>query len=227
MLGKVADVEEIPPKRTVAVEAGVNPTVPQTSQSPAVSEMDVMFEIAPVVKAIVLPEDVTYSPTLRAAAALFVVVPMIPDVELKVMLGVVTVPVNVGFARFAFKLSAVVTKAVVANWVVFVAAAAVGAAGTPVKVGEAKLAFKLSAVVTKAVVANWVVFVAAAAVGAVGTPVRAGEANVARLDRATAESPITFALTNVGKFPATPVEVFETMLSAVRELVGPAMEPFK
>ena len=74
-------------------------------------------------------------------------------------------PVNDGDAIFAFKLSAVVTKAVVANCVVFVPAAAVGAAGTPVRVGEAIFAFNAKAVVfavfavvipevTKAVVAN-------------------------------------------------------------------------
>jgi len=91
--------------------------------------------------------------------------------------GIMTDPVKVGLARFAFKLSAVVTKAVVASCVVFVAAAAVGAAGVPVKVGLARFAFKLSAVVTKAVVASCVVDVAAAAVGAAGTPVRVGLAS--------------------------------------------------
>ena len=50
----------------------------------------------------------------------------------------VTVPVKVGEARLAFKLSAVVANAVVASCVVLVPAAAVGAAGVPVNVGEAK-----------------------------------------------------------------------------------------
>jgi hypothetical protein len=51
--------------------------------------------------------------------------------------GAAGVPVRVGEARSAFKLAAVVTKAVVASCVVLVAAAAVGAAGVPVKVGLA------------------------------------------------------------------------------------------
>jgi hypothetical protein len=55
----------------------------------------------------------------------------------------VTVPVKVGEAKFAFKLSAVVTKAVVASVVLLVAAACVipvvpvGSEGVPLKVGEA------------------------------------------------------------------------------------------
>ena len=52
-----------------------------------------------------------------------------------------TVPVNVGDAKLAFKLSAVVTKAVVAICVVLVAGGAVGADGVPVNVGDAKGAF--------------------------------------------------------------------------------------
>ena len=43
--------------------------------------------------------------------------------------------VKLGEIRFAFKLSAVVTNAVVANCVLAVPAAAVGAVGTPVKAG--------------------------------------------------------------------------------------------
>jgi hypothetical protein len=70
--------------------------------------------------------------------------------------------------------TAVSTKAVVANCVVFVPAVAVGAVGVPVRAGEANGA-KL--VATKAVVANCVVFVPAVAVGAVGTLVSAGEAD--------------------------------------------------
>ena len=57
-----------------------------------------------------------------------------------VPVGSVGVPVKVGDAKLAFKLSAVVTKAVVATWVVFVEASAVGAAGVPVNVGEANVA---------------------------------------------------------------------------------------
>ena len=53
-----------------------------------------------------------------------------------------------------------------ANWVVEVISAAVGAVGTPVNVGL---------LVTNAVVANWVVEVPAVAVGAVGIPENAGD----------------------------------------------------
>lgn len=57
-----------------------------------------------------------------------------------VPVGSVTVPVNVGEAILAFRLSTVVTNAVVANCVVLVPAVAVGAAGTPVKLGETLIA---------------------------------------------------------------------------------------
>ena len=53
------------------------------------------------------------------------VVAIVPD-------GKVGVPVNVGLAKFAFRLSAVVTNAVVAICVVFVPGLAVGASGVPV-----------------------------------------------------------------------------------------------
>lgn len=108
-----------------------------------------------------------------------------------VVLGSVTVPVKVGPARFAFKLSAVVTNAVVATAVVLFAAdcvtamVPVGRVGVPVKVGEAKLAFRLSAVVTNAVVANAVVLFPATCVvpivpvGSVGVPVNVGDAKFA------------------------------------------------
>ena len=99
-------------------------------------------------------------------------------VPIEVVEGRVTTPVNVGLADGAFRLSAVVTKAVVANCVVMVPAIAVGAVGIPVKVGLAKGAFRLSAVVTKAVVASCVVFVPAVAVGATGIPVSVGLVSV-------------------------------------------------
>ena len=57
-----------------------------------------------------------------------------------------TVPVKVGLARLAFRLSAVVVNAVVAIRVVLLPAVCVGAVGVPVKPGEAKLAFKFRAV---------------------------------------------------------------------------------
>lgn len=71
------------------------------------------------------------------------------------------------------------TNAVVATWVVFAPAAAVGAAGTPVNVGLARSAFVPRATPTKAVVATWVVFVPGAAVGAAGAPVNVGLARSA------------------------------------------------
>lgn len=67
-----------------------------------------------------------------------------------------TVPVPLKFTQALTLLvgMAAVTKAVVAIWVVFVPAVAVGAVGVPVKAGEARFALRLSAVVTKAVVAS-------------------------------------------------------------------------
>jgi hypothetical protein len=98
------------------------------------------------------------------------------------------------------------TNAVVANWVVLVLAAAVGAAGVPVNVGDARAAREVSegwtwsarayrrdvptaavpsttgvvadaCATTNAVVASWVVLVSTAAVGAAGTPVNVGAAS--------------------------------------------------
>ena len=74
-----------------------------------------------------------------------------------ILVGAVGVPTNSG---------PVVTKAVVANCVLDVPAAAVGAVGIPAKCGL---------LVTKAVVAICVVAVSGAAVGAVGTPENAGD----------------------------------------------------
>jgi hypothetical protein len=59
-----------------------------------------------------------------------------------VPVGSVGVPVKVGLARLALRLSAVVTKAVVASCVVLVAAEAVGAVGVPVNAGEARGALR-------------------------------------------------------------------------------------
>jgi hypothetical protein len=55
--------------------------------------------------------------------------------------GAVGVPVSAGDAKFALRLSAVVTNAVVAICVVLVAAVAVGAVGVPVSAGDASAAF--------------------------------------------------------------------------------------
>jgi hypothetical protein len=52
-----------------------------------------------------------------------------------------TVPVNVGLAIFAFRLSAVVAKAVVATLVVESPAVGVGAVGVPVNAGETRFAY--------------------------------------------------------------------------------------
>ena len=63
-----------------------------------------------------------------------------------VPVGRVGVPVNVGLARFALRLSAVVTNAVVATAVELLAAVwvvaivPVGKVGVPVKVGDANFA---------------------------------------------------------------------------------------
>ena len=74
-------------------------------------------------------------------------------------LGSTTVPVKVGDARLAFRLSAVVTKAVVAIAVVLfqavcvVAIVHVGSVGVPVKVGEARAALASRAVCNPVVLA--------------------------------------------------------------------------
>jgi len=57
----------------------VNPTSPETSQSPAVNEIEVIFDVVALVKETALAdatvEDI-YSPTRPAAAASFVFVPV-------------------------------------------------------------------------------------------------------------------------------------------------------
>ena len=64
----------------------------------------------------------------------------------------VTVPVNVGLAKLAFRLSAVVANAVVATLVVLsaadcvVAIVPVGKVGVPVNVGDANGAYALKSV---------------------------------------------------------------------------------
>jgi hypothetical protein len=55
-----------------------------------------------------------------------------------VAVGAAGVPVKVGEAIGALRISTAVTKAVVASWVVLVPAVAVGAVGVPVRAGEAK-----------------------------------------------------------------------------------------
>ncbi len=108
---------------------------------------------------------------IRLLASGNIIVPVGPHVAL---LGIVTVPVNVGDAMLAFNANPAAVKAVDATWVVLVPGAAVGTAGIPVKVGEASGA---NDVATKAVDASWVVLVPGAAVGAAGVPVNVGEAS--------------------------------------------------
>jgi hypothetical protein len=63
-----------------------------------------------------------------------------------VAVGAAGVPVKVGEAIGALRMSTAVTKAVVASWVVLVPAVAVGAVGVPVRAGEASGALRSSAV---------------------------------------------------------------------------------
>lgn len=97
-VGIVADTVLIPPWKYVVVvpAAGVVYTFAYTSQSPEVIDIDVIF--LGTLAAIATPDTVLLkiSPTLPAAALSFVVVPIIPDVELNVILGVVIPVVNVG-----------------------------------------------------------------------------------------------------------------------------------
>jgi hypothetical protein len=93
LAGRVADVVEIHPRLmiTPVPAAPLKATLPQTSQSPAVSEMLVTSAFVLEVSDEVLSATIllTYSPTLPAAALLFVVVPTTPVVVLNVMLGIV------------------------------------------------------------------------------------------------------------------------------------------
>jgi hypothetical protein len=103
--GTVAVVEltQPSPVEKVVNALPLNPTLPQTFQSPAVNEILVTFAAVFVDKD--TPGDLatilsTSSPTLPAAALLFVVVPIIPEVELKLTLVALAAPMvgvtNVG-----------------------------------------------------------------------------------------------------------------------------------
>jgi hypothetical protein len=73
--------------------AGIVAPTAETSQSPAVSEIDVMFAAVAVVNATELPDETVetiYSPTLPAFALLFVVVPTMPAVCDGVIVDVAT-----------------------------------------------------------------------------------------------------------------------------------------
>jgi hypothetical protein len=91
MAGSVADTVFIAAPVSVydVVEPPVNQTSPHTSQSPAVKEIDVILAATPDDKDMALPinnTELTNSPTLPDAALLLVVVPIIPEVEVKVKL---------------------------------------------------------------------------------------------------------------------------------------------
>lgn len=137
----VADVVLMPVSipDTVVEPAGTNWIEPDISQSPAVREALVQFALVLFVSEVPLVEFVTYSPTLPALALLLVVVPTMPAVWEGVYAPLDARVVNEP-AR-ALPVMAELTIAVVAICVVFVVAAAVGAAGTPVKVGDAKVAY--------------------------------------------------------------------------------------
>lgn len=123
---------------TVVLPAGINTILPDTSQSPAVKDTEVMLAGAPEDRETPLAELVWNSPTLPALALLLVLVPTIPAVwdGVMVLLAVIVVKEP---ARL-LPVIAEFTIAVVAICVVLVVAEAVGAAGTPVKVGEANKA---------------------------------------------------------------------------------------
>jgi hypothetical protein len=118
---------------------------------------------------------------------------------------------------FPTALAAVVTNAVVANWVVFVPAAAVGAVGVPVNTGLASGAPDPDPAFasTNAVVATCVVFVPAVAVGATGVPVNAGLASGASRASAGA-NPFVSAIANAPSGIVTvPVNVGFAAVNAV------------
>ena len=102
--GTEADVELLQPviNESTVVDPPVTPTFPDTSQSPAVKEMEVTFAATPVVKLGPPPittKEKTISPTFPASALLFVVVPTIPPVVgLNVTLVAVAAP-NVGVMK--------------------------------------------------------------------------------------------------------------------------------
>lgn len=103
IVGSVAEAVLIAPTIPVIVPEGLNATFPYTCQSPAVNVMLVIFAATFEVKATADPTktvDDINSPTLPAAALLFVVVPIIPDVEVKLILVALADPktgvINVG-----------------------------------------------------------------------------------------------------------------------------------
>lgn len=127
---------------TVFVDTLKNPGVP-----PSVFEVKniLLFAVTEVFATVTVPPTKTAVPILALVPVL--ICGPLPIVEIKRLpVESVTSPVNVGAAMLAFKLSAVVTNAVVAICVVFVPATAVVESGVPVNVGEAVGAFALKVV---------------------------------------------------------------------------------
>lgn len=96
-VGIVADVVLMPACVLPEVADNTKPTVPVTSQSPAVSEIEVTLAVVFVVSATADPAAtvlLTNSPTLPALALLFVVVPTMPAVWLGVIVEVADKVVN-------------------------------------------------------------------------------------------------------------------------------------
>lgn len=175
--GSVADVEFTAAitDEIVVDPAGRNWHVPTMSQSPGPTLiLDPLAAVPEVSETFVRFEGVGNSPTLPAWALSFVDVALIP-IELVGLIRPDAATV-VNEPALPPPVTAFCAKAVVAIWVVFVPAAAVGAVGVPVRAGDAKGANLFA---TKAVVASCVVFVPGAAVGAVGVPVNAGDASSA------------------------------------------------
>lgn len=82
--GNVAEVMLTHPKLNVATPVKENETLPNTSQSPAVKLIDVIFAGVPLPKDIALAAGIMLeinSPTIPEFASLLVVVPTNPDDE--------------------------------------------------------------------------------------------------------------------------------------------------
>src|SRR5436190_13417087 len=93
-----ADVEEIITATPCIIADGTKLILPHTSQSPAVKE--ILVTSVAVAEGMLTPgdeatEELTYSPTEPAAALSLVVVPIIPLVELNVILGTLLIALPV------------------------------------------------------------------------------------------------------------------------------------
>ena len=118
----------------------------------AVVAIDVSLSAVAGVGAVGLPVKVGEASVAYPCALTKAVVAMLVSLSAVAGVGAVGLPVKVGEAMFALRLSAVVTKAVVARAVVelpavwVTAIVPVGRLGVPVKVGEARGAFSPRAV---------------------------------------------------------------------------------